>query len=72
MKSEITKLLKLLEVDLISYKTYRSDFGCQVYELMLEKCGRQLFFQDSYFVGGGVSGEYIIGQLKKEISIELL
>jgi len=72
MKNNIEKLIKSLGLNLITYKTYRSDKGCQVYEVYVSNGLVNHLFSDSYFVGSGIGGEYILESLKNELKTNLL
>ena len=52
MKTELIKIASNNNVSIRGYKTYRSDMGCQVYNiLVLFEDGEVLWFNDSYVVG---------------------
>lgn len=54
MKKKFYKIAKDLGLEISSYKTYRSDMGCQVYEVVVQYPNEeQLSFEDSYWVGSG-------------------
>lgn len=51
MKREIYKIAKTHNVDLSDYKSYRSDMGCQVLDVVINYNGEVENHSDSYFVG---------------------
>jgi len=64
MKKEFLKICKDLGQTIKSYKTYRSDFGCQVYEIIL---GNHVF-HDSYIIGERNGKERLLERFKDELS----
>lgn len=61
MKKRIFVLAKKLGIEITGFKTYRSDFGCQVYEIHFSDRGE---FSDSYFIGDPLGRKYIIEMVK--------
>ena len=52
MKKKLYKIAKNKNASILDYKTYRSDMGCQVYNItVLFKDGEERLFDDSYVVG---------------------
>jgi hypothetical protein len=64
MKKKIIDILNNLNLTILRYKTYRSDMGCQVYEVYATNGVENHLFNDSYFVGAAKGQQYILTQLR--------
>lgn len=64
MKRILLKIAKRYGVKITEFKSYRSDMGCQVYDVRIN--GQP--FTDSYFVGEAGSREKVITYFEIEMS----
>lgn len=73
MKRKFNNIAKRLLVEIYLYKTYRSDMGCQVYNIQVALSNGDMFsFSDSYFIGSGQSEkDKILVMFKYELLIKL-
>jgi len=62
MKRKILSLIKKSNLTLVAYRSYRSDMGCQVFDIWVAyDNGLNIkIFDDSYFVGQLNGREYIL------------
>jgi len=51
MKRKINKIIKSQGAVLKSYKTYRSNMGCQIYEIKAVKNNKVFNLDDGYYIG---------------------
>lgn len=65
MKKQFESVAKNLGILITDYKTYRSDFGSQVYEIVV---GNHIF-SDSYIIGEKGSKESVLERFKNEIAV---
>ncbi|SMC46021.1 hypothetical protein [Pedobacter africanus] len=72
MKQRFYKAAKEIGADIISYKTYRSDMGCQVYDIVTKDMdGGVHDFADSLWVGGPEKDKAdLIEAFKKEVKFK--
>lgn len=68
MKNKIHNLIKKLGLSILSYKTYRSDMGCQVYEVYVTNGVQNKLYNDSYFVGQKGGKDYILESMMRDFS----
>lgn len=68
MKKAILAICKQHEAVIKNYRTYRSDMGSQVYDVLFKrKDGKEVWLADSYIVGEDGGKEYILNQVTKLI-----
>lgn len=73
MKKKFEKILKEigLGLSILNYHTYRSDMGCQVFDILVGIEGKtHLSFSDSYFVGENKAENH--DKILKEFTSEVL
>jgi hypothetical protein len=70
MKRQFQSIAKKRKAIIKDYKTYRSDFGCQVYSIKLKLGnGKSITYDDSYFIGEDSGKAKVLKQFEKEISL---
>ncbi len=68
MKKKIYKIAAKFGKIIRKYNTYKSDMGCQCYEVEVNiGYGKVLVFNDSYFIGSGESHK-VLTQFEYELS----
>jgi hypothetical protein len=68
MKRKFIKIANYLGVSIDLYKTYRSDMGCQVYEIIVSKNGVKSSFDDGYYPPESGAQDKILSAFSKQIS----
>ena len=65
MKKLFIKISKDSGCDILAYKSYRSDMGCQVFDMVVRTSnGIVMQHSDSYFVGEAGGKQKVIGYFK--------
>lgn len=69
MKRKFLTIIKKYGYSLLEYRTYRSDMGCQVYDISVQMPGGKiLLFSDSYFFGGNPNDKQkVVNQFESEL-----
>jgi uncharacterized protein YxjI len=68
MKKQFYLIANKMGVIIDSFKTYRSEEGCQVYSIQLSLAsGRTFTYDDSYFVGEESGKGKVLKQFEREI-----
>jgi len=68
MKRKALALIKKLGLKLLKWRSYRSDMGCQCYEIEIEHKGKFESFYDSYFPGELYGAKMVDGKVVGGVS----
>lgn len=73
MKRKIYQLVKKYGVIVDHYNSYRSDMGCQVFEINFKINNRRnLYFNDAYWIGDSNKGhKYLLDKLEVDLFIQI-